>query len=56
MKIKSLQISNVLSFKHYDDIANAEKITFEDGLNVSDPRTTPLPPEAKKRVESVRLG
>ena len=25
-------------------------------LIVSDPRTTPLPPEAKKRVESVRLG
>ncbi len=34
MKIKSLQISNVLSFKHYDDIAHAKKITFEDGLNI----------------------
>ncbi|WP_341912207.1 AAA family ATPase [Ferrovibrio terrae] len=34
MKIKSLQISNILSFKHHDDIANAAKITFEDGLNI----------------------
>ena len=34
MKIKSLQISNILSFKHHDDIANAEKVTFEDGLNI----------------------
>lgn len=34
MKIKSLQISNVLSFKHHDNIANAEKITFEDDLNI----------------------
>lgn len=28
--------------------------SLENG--VSDPRTTSLPPEAKKRVESVRLG
>jgi predicted ATPase len=34
MKIKSLQISNILSFKHCDDVANAEKITFDDGLNI----------------------
>ena len=34
MKIKSLQISNVLSFKYHDNIANAEKITFEDDLNI----------------------
>lgn len=34
MKIKSLQISNVLSFRYNDNIANAEKITFEDGLNI----------------------
>lgn len=34
MKIKSLQISNILSFKHYDDIAIAEKVTFDDDLNI----------------------
>ncbi len=34
MKLKSLQISNVLSFKYYDNIVDAEKITFEDGLNI----------------------
>ena len=34
MKIKSLQISNVLSFKYHDNIANAEKITFESDLNI----------------------
>lgn len=34
MKIKSLQISNVLSFKHHDDVAAAEKVTFDDGLNI----------------------
>ncbi len=34
MKIQSLQISNILSFKHYDNIADAEKITFDSGLNI----------------------
>jgi len=34
MKIKSLQISNVLSFKFYEDIADAEKIVFDEGLNI----------------------
>jgi predicted ATP-dependent endonuclease of OLD family len=34
MKIKSLQVSNILSFKHYENIADAEKITFEDDLNI----------------------
>ena len=34
MKIKSLRISNILSFKHYDDIALAEQVVFEDGLNI----------------------
>lgn len=34
MKIKSLQISNVLSFKHNDNISAAEKITFENDLNI----------------------
>lgn len=34
MKIKSLRISNVLSFKYCDDINLAEQITFDDGLNI----------------------
>lgn len=34
MKIKSLQISNILSFKYYENINDAEKINFEDGLNI----------------------
>lgn len=34
MKIKSLQISNILSFKHNENIDDAEKITFEDDLNI----------------------
>lgn len=34
MKIKSLQISNILSFKYNENIATAEKITFEDDLNI----------------------
>jgi len=34
MKIKSLQISNVLIFKHVDDIANAEKISFDPNFNI----------------------
>ena len=29
MKIKSLQISNIISFAHVDDIANAPKVTFD---------------------------
>jgi predicted ATP-binding protein involved in virulence len=34
VKIKSLQISNVLSFPYHADVADAAKITFEDGLNI----------------------
>ncbi|MEK7194951.1 MAG: AAA family ATPase [Patescibacteria group bacterium] len=34
MKIKSLQISNVLSFAYIDDIANAPKITFDKNLSI----------------------
>jgi predicted ATPase len=34
MKIKSLQISNVLSFRYHDDVGNAEKLTLDDGLNI----------------------
>ena len=34
MKIKTLQISNILSFKYHENIENAEKITFEDDLNI----------------------
>ncbi|OGZ62569.1 MAG: hypothetical protein A2639_02955 [Candidatus Staskawiczbacteria bacterium RIFCSPHIGHO2_01_FULL_34_27] len=34
MKIKSLRISNILSFKYCDDIGSAEPIVFEDGLNI----------------------
>jgi len=34
MKIKSLQISNIISFAHVDDIANAPKITFDNNLNI----------------------
>ena len=34
MKIKSLRISNILSFKHYEDVGNAEQVVFEDGLNI----------------------
>lgn len=34
MKIKSLQISNILSFKHVEDISNAEKITFDKSFNI----------------------
>ena len=34
MKIKTLQISNILSFKFHETIENAEKITFEDDLNI----------------------
>lgn len=34
MKIESLQISNILSFQYYEDISQAPKITFDDGLNI----------------------
>ena len=34
MKIKSLQISNIISFAHVDDIANAPKVTFDKNLNI----------------------
>lgn len=34
MKIKSLQISNILTFKHEEDIALAEKISFDKDFNI----------------------
>ncbi|MCK4608425.1 MAG: AAA family ATPase [Gammaproteobacteria bacterium] len=34
MKIKELKISNILSFKHYDNIEKATKITFDKQLNI----------------------
>lgn len=34
MKIKSLQISNVWTFKHFDDINNAPKISFDKNFNI----------------------
>jgi predicted ATP-dependent endonuclease of OLD family len=34
MKIKSLQISNILSFAYVDEIENAPKITFDKNLNI----------------------
>lgn len=34
MKIKSLQISNILSFEYIEDIALSQKIALEDGLNI----------------------
>ena len=34
MKIKSLQISNILSFAYVDDILNAPKITFDKNLSI----------------------
>ena len=34
MRIEYIQISNILSFKHVDSIENAEKLTFDDGLNI----------------------
>ena len=34
MKIQSLQISNILSFKYYEDIESAPEIGFEDGMNI----------------------
>jgi len=34
MIIQYLQISNILSFKHCENINDAEKITFDEGLNI----------------------
>ena len=34
MNIKILQISNILSFQHVDDISNATEITFDNELNI----------------------
>lgn len=34
MKIRSLQISNILSFQYHADIQQAPKITFENDLNI----------------------
>ncbi len=34
MKIISLQLSNILSFKYFDDVENAAKISFDDDLNI----------------------
>jgi predicted ATPase len=34
MKIVSLQLSNILSFKFVNDIETAEKISFDDDLNI----------------------
>ena len=34
MIIQYLQISNILSFKYYEAIEDAEKITFDAGLNI----------------------
>lgn len=34
MKIKSLQISNILTFKYVENIANAEKVSFNNNFNI----------------------
>jgi len=34
MKIKTLQISNILSFKHFENIDDAPKITFDNNLSI----------------------
>lgn len=34
MKIKTLQISNIASFKHVEDMENAEKIEFKKNINI----------------------
>lgn len=34
MKVISLQLSNILSFRYVDNIGNAEKISFDDDLNI----------------------
>ncbi|MEK7172583.1 MAG: AAA family ATPase [Patescibacteria group bacterium] len=34
MKINELQISNILSFKYFDDISGAPKIIFDNSLNI----------------------
>lgn len=34
MKIQFLQLSNILSFRYAQDVGNAEKLVFDDGLNI----------------------
>jgi predicted ATP-binding protein involved in virulence len=34
MKIVSLQLSNILSFRYVDDISKAEIVSFDDDLNI----------------------
>lgn len=34
MKIISLQLSNILSFRYFDNVEDAEKINFDDDLNI----------------------
>ena len=34
MKLRSLRISNILSFKYHTDVADAETINFEEELNI----------------------
>lgn len=34
MKIKSIKISNILSFAYYENISDAPSINFEEGLNI----------------------
>lgn len=34
MKIISLQLSNILSFRHFENVQNADKISFDDDLNI----------------------
>ena len=34
MKIRYLQISNVLSFRHYPNVSDAQRIEFDDSLNI----------------------
>lgn len=34
MKIVAVQISNILSFRHHDDVKDAEKLRFDEGLNI----------------------
>lgn len=34
MKIISLQLSNILSFKYFDNVRDTEKISFDDDLNI----------------------
>ena len=34
MKIISLQLSNILSFRYFEDVGSAEKISFDEDLNI----------------------